>query len=172
MTLLQTDAAINPGNSGGGLFDGNGNLIGIVNAKGSSNSYSSEEGSVEGLGFAIPINHAIDIIDDLMSGKESGQRPALNVSLYDYDNQSRYYLNEGMEQGVYIMQVFEGGAAEKAGLQVRDRIVSVDGQTIETSSDVKSIIQKHEVGDSIEIIVVRDTQEKRFKVTLQSEITQ
>lgn len=168
MTLLQTDAAINPGNSGGGLFDANGNLIGIVNAKGSSNSYSTE-GSVEGLGFAIPINHAADIIADLMAGKTSENRAALNVSLYDYDSRSEYYLSEDMEEGVYIMQVFEGGAAEKAGLQQRDRILSVDNKEIETSSDVKEIVQSHKVGDTIEIVVERDNKELKFEVTLQSE---
>ncbi|MBP3853307.1 MAG: trypsin-like peptidase domain-containing protein [Erysipelotrichaceae bacterium] len=172
MTLLQTDAAINPGNSGGGLFDANGNLVGIVNAKGSSNSYSSEEGSVEGLGFAIPINHAVDIINDLMSGKQPEERAALNVSLYDYKNNSDYYLSEDMEEGVYIMQIVENGAADKAGLQVRDRILSVDGKDIQSSNDVKSIVQSHKVGDTIEVVVKRNNETVSAKVTLQAATTE
>ena len=169
MTLLQTDAAINPGNSGGGLFDANGNLIGIVNAKGSSGSYSSDEGSVEGIGFAIPINHALDIINDLIEGKDKEPRPVMNVSLYDYNSESKYYLSEDMEEGVYIMQVVEGGAADKAGLRQRDRIIKVDGQEVSSSSEVKSIIQKHKVDDTIEVVVIRDGQEETFKVKLQAE---
>ncbi len=164
MTLLQTDASINPGNSGGGLFDANGNLIGIVNAKASSDG-------VEGLGFAIPINSAIDIIDELMSNGKVSKRAALNVSLYDYSSRSNYYMDEDAEEGCYIVQIVEGGAADKAGLKVKDRILSVDGQTIENAADVKAILAKHKVGDTIEIVVKRDGQEITKSVKLQSSST-
>ncbi|MBP3852382.1 MAG: trypsin-like peptidase domain-containing protein [Erysipelotrichaceae bacterium] len=164
MTLLQTDASINPGNSGGGLFDANGNLIGIVNAKASSDG-------VEGLGFAIPINSAIDIINELMSDGKVSKRAALNVSLYDYSSRSNYYMDEDAEEGCYIVQIVEGGAADKAGLKVKDRIISVDGQTIENAADVKAILAKHKVGDTIEIVVKRDGQEITKSVKLQSAST-
>ncbi|MDO4467978.1 MAG: trypsin-like peptidase domain-containing protein [Bacillota bacterium] len=162
MTLLQTDAAINPGNSGGGLFDGSGKLIGVVNAK------TSSEG-IEGLGFAIPISGAIDIIDQLMTNGKVTGRPGLNVSLYDYVesgygfsmNQARY------ENGVYIVQIVNNGAADKAGLQKMDRIISFDGNEITSSSQVKAILRKHKIGDKVEIVINRNGEEIRTTVTLQ-----
>lgn len=162
MTLLQTDAAINPGNSGGGLFDENGNLIGIVNAKQSSSG-------IEGLGFAIPISDVIDIIDDLMSNGSVTNRPALNVSLYDYTSQSSYYYNQSdYETGCYIVQIVNGGAADKAGLKQNDRILTFDGQEIKTSAEVKSILRKHAIGDEVEMTVSRDGNEISTTIKLGS----
>lgn len=161
MTLLQTDAAINPGNSGGGLFDANGNLVGIVNAK------TSHEG-IEGLGFAIPINSAIDVINELITNGEVTTRPALNVSLYDHSHSS-YYMGSDQEEGVYIVQIVPGGAADEAGLQTNDRIISVDGKKVMTASEVKGILYQHKVGDTIEIVVNRDGEEMTFEVTLHSQ---
>lgn len=153
MTLLQTDAAINPGNSGGGLFDTNGNLVGIVNAKESSSG-------IEGLGFAIPINSVIDVIDDLITNGSVTTRPALNVSLYDYTNDSSYYFNSSSyKSGCYIVQILEGGAADEAGLKQNDRIVEFDGTAISSSAEVKAILRKHKIGDSVEIKVDRDGDE-------------
>lgn len=108
MTLLQTDTAINPGNSGGGLFNADGNLIGIVNAKESSTG-------IEGLGFAIPITPAKDVITELMQNGSVTSRPALNVSLYDYTS-SNQTQNSKYEDGCYIVQIVKNGAADKAGL--------------------------------------------------------
>ncbi len=163
MTLLQTDAAINPGNSGGGLFDANGNLIGIVNAK------ESQTG-VEGLGFAIPINDALDTIEEIIeNGSVSSEnKAALNVSLSDSTSSSSYYFNDSTEEGCYIVQIVEGGAADQAGLEANDRIVKFDGEEITSSSQVKSIISKHKVGDEVEIVVERDGKEVTKTVTLQS----
>lgn len=167
MTLLQTDASISPGNSGGGLFNADGNLIGIVNAKYSSNSTSS--GSVEGIGFAIPINQTTDIIDQLISNGSVTNRPVLGVSLYDYTNNSNYYMgdNSDKETGVYIVQIVNGGAADKAGLKEGDRIVSVDGKEVSSSSEVKAAISKHKIGDKIQVKVNRDGKEKECTITLQ-----
>lgn len=164
MTLLQTDAAINPGNSGGGLFDASGNLIGIVNAKESSTG-------VEGLGFAIPINGAIDIINELIENGSVTSRPALNVSLYDYSGQS-YYSQGNMESGCYIVQVVKGGAADQAGLQVNDRIVKFDGQDITSSSEVKAILNEHKIGDTVTMVIERDGQQQEVNITLQSQSQQ
>ena len=164
MTLLQTDAAINPGNSGGGLFDASGNLIGIVNAKESSTG-------VEGLGFAIPINGAIDIINELIENGSVTSRPALNVSLYDYSGQS-YYSQGNMEAGCYIVQVVEGGAADQAGLQVNDRIVKFDGQDITSSSEVKAILNEHKIGDTVTMVIERDGKQQEVNITLQSQSQQ
>lgn len=158
MTLLQTDAAINPGNSGGGLFDGNGNLIGIVNAK------ESQTG-IEGLGFAIPINGALDIIDELIENGSVTSRPALNVSLYDYSS-GQSFGNSDRQDGVYIVQVVQGGAGDQAGLQQGDRIVQFDGEEVSTSAEVKAILREHQIGDRVEMVIDRDGETQTVTVTL------
>lgn len=161
MTLLQTDAAINPGNSGGGLFNADGNLIGIVNAKESSTG-------IEGLGFAIPITPAQDIITELMQNGSVTSRPALNVSLYDYtsNNQGQY---SKYEDGCYIVQIVKNGAADKAGLKQNDRILSFDGEQIQSTSDVKNILKKHKIGDTVKMIVERDSKKITVEITLQAQ---
>ena len=158
MTLLQTDAAINPGNSGGGLFDGNGNLIGIVNAK------ESQTG-IEGLGFAIPINGALDIINELIENGSVTSRPALNVSLYDYSS-GQSLGNSDMQDGVYIVQVVQGGAGDQAGLQQGDRIIQFDGEEVSTSAEVKAILREHQIGDRVEMVIDRDGETQTVTVTL------
>ena len=161
MTLLQTDAAINPGNSGGGLFNADGNLIGIVNAKESSTG-------IEGLGFAIPITPAQDIITELMQNGSVTSRPALNVSLYDYtsNNQGQY---SKYEDGCYIVQIVKNGAADKAGLKQNDRILSFDGEQIQSTSDVKNVLKKHKIGDTIKMVVERDSKKITVEITLQAQ---
>ena len=161
MTLLQTDAAINPGNSGGGLFNADGNLIGIVNAKESSTG-------IEGLGFAIPITPAQDIITELMQNGSVTSRPALNVSLYDYtsNNQGQY---SKYEDGCYIVQIVKNGAADTAGLKQNDRILSFDGEQIQSTSDVKNVLKKHKIGDTIKMVVERDSKKITVEITLQAQ---
>ena len=156
MTLLQTNAAINPGNSGGGLFNENGELIGIVNAK-------STGEAVEGLGFAIPSNIAKTIIEDLMSDGYVSNRPYLGVSLQDQTNQ--YGFNKS-STSVYIASVVANSAASKAGLTSGDQIVSVDGQEVSSASEVKTIINQHSANDTIEITIIRNNQQKTVQVTL------
>lgn len=156
MTLLQTNAAINPGNSGGGLFNANGELIGIVNAK-------STGEAVEGLGFAIPSNIAKTIIEDLMSDGYVSNRPYLGVSLQDQTNQ--YGFNKS-STSVYIASVVANSAASKAGLTSGDQIVSVDGQEVSSASEVKTIINQHSANDTIEITIIRNNQQKTVQVTL------
>lgn len=151
MTLLQTDAAINPGNSGGGLFDVNGNLIGIVNAK------TSDTG-IEGLGFAIPVSDVTSIIDDLVAHGKVTSRPLLNVSLQDVSNSSYYGQNRNIEPGVYIAQIVQGGTADEAGLQVGDRIITFDGQEVSTAEEVKNLLKNHKVGDAVVITIDRGGQ--------------
>lgn len=165
MTLLQTDAAINPGNSGGGLFDANGNLIGIVNAKESSTG-------IEGLGFAIPINSTLETIEELIQNGTVTNRPALNVSLYDYKNSNSYYYTDDREEGCYIVQIIKGGAAHKAGLQQNDRIISFDGKEISCTADVKAILRKHKIGDEVEIVVDRNGKNVTKTVKLQANSNQ
>lgn len=161
MTLLQTDAAINPGNSGGGLFNSDGNLIGIVNAKESSTG-------IEGLGFAIPITSAKDVITELMQYGSVTSRPALNVSLYDYTSNNQAQ-NSKYKDGCYIVQIVRNGAADKAGLKQNDRIISFDGQDIHSTSDVKAILKKHKIGDTLKIVVERNSKKVEVEITLQAQ---
>ncbi len=161
MTLLQTDAAINPGNSGGGLFDANGNLIGIVNAKQSSTG-------IEGLGFAIPISNSIDIINELIENGSITSRPALNLSLTDYVASNNPFSKSNLEDGCYIVQIVEGGAADLAGLQINDRILTFDDKAIQSSSEVKAILRNHKIGDTVKMVVQRDNHEIEVDITLQA----
>lgn len=159
MTLLQTDAAVNPGNSGGGLFDANGDLIGIVNAKSSGED-------VEGIGFAIPISTAKDIIDELISNGSITSRPTLGVSLYNVGDQTTAGQLGVDKEGVYIVQIVDGGCADKAGLKIGDRILTVDGETIEDANDIRTLLNKHKIGETIEITVERENQTLKIDVAL------
>lgn len=155
MQLLQTNAAINPGNSGGGLFNANGELIGIVNAKSSGDS-------IEGLGFAIPINRAKEIINNLIENGYVKGRASLGVTLV---NGSDSFFEEDTTQ-VYIYDVSKGSAADKAGLKRGDQILKIDDTSIKDISDVTTIISNHSAGDTIKMTVLRDTQTKTITVTL------
>ncbi len=158
MNLIQTNASISPGNSGGGLFNGNGELIGIVNAK-------SGYDEAEGLGFAIPINSAMNIAQELISNGYI-KRPALGVTLIDITD-----ANTAMQYGVtdfgpYVYQVSEGGGAAAAGLQQGDRIVSVDDTAVSTTNEIKSYLKDKNVGDTVVVQVERDGKLMSFNVTL------
>lgn len=163
MELIQTDAAINPGNSGGGLFDANGNLIGIIVAKSTSTSGGT---TVEGIGYAIPIDNVKNILDDLKSKGYVSGRPVLGVSLVDVsdDNAKRRYGVE--ETGVYISKVEKDGAADKAGLVVGDLIKKFDGKEVSSYNDVLTELQKKKAGDKVDIVISRDGEEKTVSVTL------
>lgn len=160
MTLLQTDAAINPGNSGGGLFNTAGQLIGIVNAK----QFAS---GIEGLGFAIPISDVTSIIEDLIHNGTVTSRAFLNLSLRDVSSNT-YYGTQSLEPGVYIAQIVQGGAADRAGLQVGDQIISINGADVSTAAQVKKEIRTLAIGDVIPITIVRDGKEITMDVELGS----
>lgn len=170
MTVFQTNAAVNEGNSGGGLFNIKGELIGIVNAKSSSSSFSST--TIEGLGYAIPSNIVSKIANDLMMNGYVKNRATLGVKLYDFTTYNPYNL----EPGLYITEVTKNSAADEAGLEKNDRIIEFDGQEITSYSDISSIMLKHNVGDEVKIKVVRNVNNKgrelEFKVTLQSAINE
>ena len=163
MTLLQTNAAINPGNSGGGLFDSNGNLIGLVVAKSTSSSNGT---SLEGLGFAIPVNNIIDIIDDLKTSGYVTGRPALGVLLVDVDTQQKQFMYRVDKLGAYVSSLTSGGAAEKAGIEVGDCITKIGDKEVSSSSEIKGELAKLKAGDKIKVTVERDGKEKTFDVTL------
>lgn len=163
MNLLQTNAAINPGNSGGGLFDSNGNLIGIVVAKSSSSSSGT---SVEGLGFAIPINDVSNILDELKQNGYVSDRAYLGINLQDITSQNEMFYYRVDKAGAYVSAVAEGSAAQKAGLQIYDCITKIDDKEISQSSEVSAIISKHKKGDKIKITVYRDGKTVELDVTL------
>ena len=159
MSLIQMDASVSPGNSGGGLFNMNGELIGIVNAKSSSSD-------AEGLGFAIPINDAIKVAEELLQNGYVTGRPYLGISyLAVTDAQTAQQLGVN-SYGVYIMEVVKGGPAEQAGLKAGDRIVSIDGTEIASKDDLGTLMQKHAAGDTLSITVARDGQMQTVSVTL------
>ena len=160
MTLIQTDTSISPGNSGGGLFNANGELIGVVNAK---SSYSE----AEGIGFAIPINTAMDIAQQLI---ENGAvaRPVLGVSILDISDASAAQQYGVSAMGVYVADVTKGGGAEAAGVQRGDRIIAVDDTAVSSTSTVKSYLADKEVGDTVSLQVERDGKVLTLNVTLGS----
>lgn len=161
MTLLQTDAAINPGNSGGGLFDINGRLVGIVNSKNAATE-------IEGLGFAIPISDVTGVIQELIQNGRVTSRPVLNVTLQNIESSAFMGEETEIKPGVYIVQVVDGGTADRAGLKVGDRIISFDGKEIEASADVKQVLKQHAIGDKVEIVIERDGKEMSLTVDLQN----
>ena len=159
MSLIQMDASVSPGNSGGGLFNMNGELVGIVNAK-------SSDSDAEGLGFAIPVNDAVKVAQELLENGYVTGRPYLGISYYAVtDAQTAAQLGVNA-YGVYIVEVAKGGPADKAGLQAGDRIVSVDGSEVATQSDLGTLMQNHKAGDTIEITVARGGQMQTVNVTL------
>lgn len=155
--VIQTDAAINPGNSGGALVNIAGDLIGI-------NSMKIAESSVEGLGFSIPINSVIPIIEELEKSGEV-QRPTMGVSLLDLTEVPAFYQQQTLKlpaeitTGAVISQVVHASAAEKAGLQQYDVIVEMDGEKIEGVIDLrKHLYNQKEIGDTLKLKVYRQGQ--------------
>ena len=159
MSLIQMDASVSPGNSGGGLFNMNGELIGLVNAKSSSSD-------AEGLGFAIPINDAIEVAQDLLENGYVSGRPYMGITYIAVtDSQTAAQLNVNA-YGVYVVDVVQGGPADKAGLKAGDRIVSIDGTEIAQKDDLGTLIQQHSAGDTLSITVARDGQMQTVSLTL------
>jgi len=148
MNLIQTSAAISPGNSGGGLFNSRGELIGIVNAK-------NADENAEGLGFAIPINTAKTMAQDLIENGYVTGRPALGitvVSITDAQTAMQYGVSS---LGAYVQSVSEGSGAANAGMKVGDRIVSVGTKTVTTATDVTNALQDYAAGDTVQVQVDR-----------------
>jgi len=157
--LIQTDAPINPGNSGGALCNADGEVIGINGAKLVANG-------VEGMGFAIPINTAQKIINDIVS-KGYVSRPYLGVVIFDERTALQYGYELNIEKGVYVYRVTMGTGAAKAGIQPDDVILEVDGKEVNTVEEVRSIIASHNIGDTVEITLDRNNSKLKVKVVLQ-----
>ncbi len=157
LTVLQTDAAINPGNSGGALVNAKGEVIGINTAK-------IADSTVEGLGFAIPSNELLPVIDELMtSGRVSG-RPLIGITGRPITEQlSKQY---GYPIGVYVVEVVEFSAAEDAGIRNKDVILEVNGETVKTVEDINNIRDKFKAGDKLDIKLYRKSADKNLNVEL------
>lgn len=160
MTLIVTNAEINSGNSGGGLFDLNGNLIGIVNAKTSYAGYNSA--SVEGIGYAIPSNTVKRIIDDIMDNGFVKNRPTLGVKIYSSDY--NYYYNI---EGLVVSEVIEGSGAQKAGIQALDVIKAIDGKELQEFSQLAKILDDYNIGDIVTLDIERNGESLKINVKLQ-----
>lgn len=171
MNLMQFDAAVNPGNSGGGLFNVKGELVGIVSAK--STGYD-----VEGLGFAIPVNDVQQVIDDILTHGYATNRPFLGVSLdngaYATNNDPFGGYNswfgmfyQQIQYGASVVEVSKDSPAEKAGIKAGDIIVSIGGKVISTATEATTEISNYNVGDEVEIGLIRDSRTKTVTAILE-----
>ena len=148
MSLIQTSASVSPGNSGGGLFNMQGELIGVVNAKSSGDN-------AEGLGFAIPVNTARQVAVSLIENGYVNGRPAMGVTIVEVDTPEKAEYYGVSSLGVYIYGVEEGSAAEKAGLQPGDRILSIGDVEVSDSAALTNFVKSCEVGDTVPMTVAR-----------------
>ncbi|HWZ35892.1 MAG TPA: Do family serine endopeptidase [Mucilaginibacter sp.] len=164
-SFIQTDAAINPGNSGGALVNTKGELIGINAA------IASHTGSYEGYGFAIPINLAKKVLNDIQKFG-AVKRGYIGVQFIDLNNASTDQiekLHTDKTNGLYIDELVAGGGAEAAGLRKGDIITKVEGVTVYEGSDLQERVGRLQPGDKINLTVLRDGAEKNFTVTLKAE---
>jgi len=168
MNVLQTDAAVNSGNSGGPLCDSNGEVIGVISAKISSTG-------VEGMGFAIPIETAIEKVEQIING-ESSEYPYLGIEMYNVSNINRFstyyrYTNNGkINTGVLVAAVQSHTSASAAKLQTGDILVKINNNNIDNVAFLRYELYKHKVGDSIKVTFIRDGKEKTVTVKLSSKL--
>ncbi len=154
INMIQTDAAINEGNSGGALFDMQGKLIGINSAKA-----RNMNNNVEGMGYAIPISDAIPIIQSIIDGTQSELvQGNAYMGIQGKDLTSYEAASFNMPQGVYLLAVVEGAPADQAGLQSGDVITAVDGISVTTMAEIKTILADKQPGDTVEVTLSRSDQ--------------
>lgn len=161
--FIQTDAAVNPGNSGGALVDKDGKLVGINTA------IASPTGNFAGYSFAIPINIAIKIVDDLIE-YGSYQRAYLGIGITDMDSELASQLGVNTTTGVAVMDVYDGGSAQYAGLLPNDVIVGVNGKNIRSVPELQDMVGRSRVGETITVTINRKGKNKDIPVTLKAAI--
>ena len=163
MNVIQTDAAINPGNSGGALLSANGEVIGI-------NSVKYSDTSVEGIGYAIPINTAAPIINDLITKEKVDESDSAYLGITGVDVTDDVAKTYNMPSGVYVAQVTGGSAAEQAGIQKGDIITEFDGKQIGSMEELSSTMEYYKAGTTVDVKIERSTngeyQEQTISVTL------
>lgn len=161
MSMLQTDAAINSGNSGGPLFNMNGQVVGITTAKYSG--YSNSGATIEGIGFAIPIDDVFDMIEDL---RDHGYVTGAYLGVSVRDVEASVIQNYGFPSGAYVAEVVKGACADKAGVQVKDIIIDIGGYSVSSVSELTRVLRKFEPGDRTVITVYRNGTEVRLSAVL------
>lgn len=161
LTVIQTNAAVNAGNSGGGLFDLNGNIVGIVNAK---KSADFAETSIEGMGYAIPANTVKKVVSELVENGYVKNRASLGIRVYTGD--SSYYSVDG----ILVTEVTEGGAAEKAGMKANDVIIAINDIEVKSYADLSKFLDSKLVGDMVTVTVNRNNKKIELNVTLQQAV--
>ncbi len=166
MKLLQIDASINSGNSGGPLANCNGEVVGINNSKLSS-SYSST--SIENIGFAIPIEDALEVAESIISGKTSSkEKPTLGVSMTDVEGASynNIKLDDSIKTGAVIVEVVSKGNADAAGLKSGDVIIKYGDNEITDFKHLKYYLYRSDIGDKVTITYIRDGKERTTEIEL------
>ena len=159
--MIQTDASINPGNSGGPLFNQYGEVVGIVSAKYSSTGNES----VEGLGFAIPINDVFAMIQDIMTNGYVTNKPYLGITGGTMTEQMAAQYRYDVKSGVFVYSVEEGKAADKAGLRMGDVITKVDDHDIKTMEDLTAVKKQYAAGDTVTLTVYRSGETMTVELT-------
>ena len=164
--VIQTDAAINPGNSGGPLVNMAGEVVGITSMKLSATQ-------IEGMGFAIPINDAMVYVKNLEKG-EKISRPTIGVSLINVNERYKlfYYginVDRNIEKGLVVAKVEKNGAAAKAGLEMEDVIVKIDGKEVDSLSKLRYYLFQYKIGDKIKLTCIRGKKEIDIEVKLEGE---
>jgi serine protease Do len=160
-TLIQTDAAINPGNSGGALVNKYGQVVGINTVKIGASGY-------EGMGFAIPIDIAMPIINELLESGYVKGRPVIGVSLREINEQMSKRYN--LPVGLYVLEVSEFSGAEKAGVKISDIITKADGQEVKTVEELNKLRDMHKAEESITLTVIREDRVMTIAIVLGEEV--
>lgn len=163
MRVLQIDASINPGNSGGPLLNINGEVIGICSMK-------LVDDDIEGMGFAIPIEYAMSHVDNLEKGTKIVW-PLIGIEMANVTDTALLYKNkiivdEGIDEGVVVINAVDGSGAKKAGIQKGDIIIAINGKKVKDYAYLRYELYQHQAGDTIEVTFIRDKKEKTVKVTL------
>lgn len=161
--FIQTDAAINPGNSGGALVNAKGELLGINTA------IASRTGYYNGYSFAIPINMANKIADDIIK-YGSFQRANLGVYINDIDDEYKKMLNLDSYDGVVVTELVEGGAAQYAGILPNDVITHVNDNEVKNAEALANVVRRSRVGDRLDVNIIRDGREKRIPIVLKKRL--
>ena len=157
INMFQIDAAVNPGNSGGPVYNAAGQVIGVVTAKTSATG-------VEGLGFAVPSNDAVNIANELMENGFVVSRVQLGIETRTISGSAAKYYGQGA--GVYVAKVNEGSCAEEAGLKAGDIIIAVEGKDTVTYEALKTVLRGYSPGDEVELTIIRNDTERTITVKL------
>ena len=167
MNMFQISAAVNEGNSGGPVYNAYGQVVGIVTAKPNTSSSGT---STEGIGFAIPVDDAVRIADEVINGGHqvgSNDNPAyLGITAQDVDTMAQQYYN--MPMGAYVLSVTDGSAADNAGILVGDIITQVDGYDVQSRDDLAQELTFHSAGETCEVVVYRSGEYQTLSVTFDS----